>query len=186
MPDYRVRVEDRTFVLLGTVASAASELRIRWLITGAVGRVLLLEMVYKLPRGRATEDVDFAVMVESWDHYQALVHRICADTRFHQDSKQTQRLQLSDNGVIELIPFGGVESDGNVVRWPPDGDFVMSVAGFREACDDAVPVLVNDTLMAHVVSPVVDDLEAALEQFREIATDLGESSADTAEDKRNS
>ncbi len=60
MPDYRVRVEDRTFVLLSTVASAASELQIRWLITGATGRVLLLEMVYKLPRGRATEDVDFA------------------------------------------------------------------------------------------------------------------------------
>lgn len=154
MPDYRVRVEDRTFVLLSAVSSAASALQIRWLVVGATGRVLLLEEVYGLPRGRATEDVDFGVMVESWDHYKALVKQICEDQRFYRDNRQTQRLRFSEGGYIDLVPFGGVESDGNVVRWPPDGDFVMSVAGFREACDDAVPVLVNDTLMAHVVSPV--------------------------------
>ena len=68
MPDYRARIEDRTFVLLTAVASAASELQIGWLIAG--------------------------------------------------------------------------------------GDFVMSVAGFQEAYDNAVQVLVNDTLMVRVVSPV--------------------------------
>ncbi len=140
-------------MLLNAVASAASKLEIRWLIAGAMGRVLLLEEVYKLPPGRATQDVDFGVMVESWDHYQALIRRICEDGRFYQDTKLTLRLN-SEYGSIDLVPFGGVESDGNLLRWPPDGDFVMNVAGFREACDDAVPVLVNDTLVVHVVSPV--------------------------------
>ncbi len=154
MPEHRAQIGDRNFVLLNAVASALSELQIRWLITGAMGRVLLLEEIYKLPRGRATEDFDFGVMVESWDHYQALVQRICADPQFYQDSKQTQRLHFSDYGLIDLIPFGGVESDGNVVRWPPAGDFEMTVAGFREACDHAVTVLVNDTLVVYVVSPV--------------------------------
>ena len=154
MPDYRAHVEGRTFVLLAAVASAASELEIGWLIAGAAGRVLLLEEVYKLPPGRATEDVDYGVMVDSWDHYQALVERICKDERVYKDRKQTQRLHFSDYGIIDLVPFGGVESDGNVIRWPPDGDFVMSVAGFQEAYDNAVQVLVNDTLMVRVVSPV--------------------------------
>jgi len=154
LPDYRARIEDRTFVLLTAVASAASELQIGWLIAGAAGRVLLLEEVYKLPPGRATEDVDYGVMVDSWDHYQALVERICKDERVYKDRKQTQRLHFSDYGIIDLVPFGGVESDGNVIRWPPDGDFVMSVAGFQEAYDNAVQVLVNDTLMVRVVSPV--------------------------------
>ena len=53
-------------MLLSAVSSAASALQIRWLVVGATGRVLLLEEVYGLPRGRATEDVDFGVMVESW------------------------------------------------------------------------------------------------------------------------
>jgi len=140
-------------VLLDAVASAASDLQIRWLIAGAMGRVLLLEVVYKLPPGRATQDVDFGVMVENWDHYQTLMRRICMNGRFHQDGKQTQRLN-SEFGSIDLVPFGGVESNGNLLRWPPDGDFVMSVAGFCEACDDAVQVLVNDTLVVPVVSPI--------------------------------
>ena len=72
-------------MLLNGVAGAASELQIRWLITGAMGRILLLEKVYTLPRGRATEDVDFGVMVKSWDQYQALIQRICEGGRFYQD-----------------------------------------------------------------------------------------------------
>ena len=154
MADHRAHIEDRTFVLLSAVSSAASALQIRWLVVGATGRVLLLEEVYGLPRGRATEDVDFGVMVESWDHYKALVKQICEDQRFYRDNRQTQRLRFFEGGYIDLVPFGGVESDGNVVRWPPDGDFVMSVAGFREACDDAVSVFVNDSLVVPVVSPV--------------------------------
>ena len=154
MPEYRARTEDRTFVILTAVASAASELQIGWLITGAAGRVLLLEEVYQLPRGRATEDVDYGVMVDSWHHYQALVERLCEDPRVYKDKKQAQRLHFSDYGIVDLVPFGGVESDSNVIRWPPDGDFVMSVAGFQEAYDNAVQVLVNDILMVRVVSPV--------------------------------
>lgn len=154
MPDYQARIDDRTFVLLTAVATAASELKIGWLVAGATGRVLLLEEVYKLPPGRATEDVDCGVMVDNWDHYQALVDLICKDARVYKDRKQAQRLHFSDYGIVDLVPFGGVESDGNVVRWPPDGNFVMSVAGFQEAYDNAVQVLVNDTLMVRVVSPV--------------------------------
>lgn len=56
--------------------------------------------------------------------------------------------------MVDLVPFGGVESDGNVIRWPPDGDFVMNVVGFQEAYDNAAQVLVNDALMVRVVSPV--------------------------------
>lgn len=154
MPEYRARIEDRTFIILTAVARAASELQVEWLIAGAAGRVLLLEEVYKLPRGRATEDVDYGVMVDSWDHYQALVERLCKDAGVYKDSQQKQRLHYSDCGIVDLVPFGGVESDGNVIRWPPDGDFVMSVAGFQEAFDNAAQVLVNEALMVRVVSPV--------------------------------
>jgi predicted nucleotidyltransferase len=153
LADCRARVEDRTFTILNAVARAAGELQVGWLIAGAAGRVLLLEEVYKLPRGRATEDVDYGVMVDSWDHYQGLVERLCKDPGVYKDSKQEQRLHFSDCGMVDLVPFGGVESDGNVIRWPPDGEFVMNVVGFQEAYDNAAQVLVNDTLTVRVVSP---------------------------------
>ncbi|MFA7387076.1 MAG: nucleotidyl transferase AbiEii/AbiGii toxin family protein [Thiohalobacteraceae bacterium] len=54
---------------------------------------------------------------------------------------------------LDLVPFGGVESETQQIAWPPQGDFVMSVAGFHDALTDAVPVRVNDRLLVPVVSP---------------------------------
>lgn len=115
--------------------------------------MLLLETVYGLPVGLATEDVDFAVMVESWPHYHRLVADICRDPDFTQDPKQAQRIRYRAEFYLDLVPFGGVESETQQIAWPPQGDFVMSVAGFHDALADAVPVWVNDSLLVPVVSP---------------------------------
>lgn len=123
-------VDAVTFALLNAVAKAAKATDVHWMVTGAWGRVLLLETVYGLPAGRATEDVDFAVMVESWPHYDRLVAGICRDPEFVQDPKQTQRIRYRTEFYLDLVPFGGVESDTQHIAWPPQGDFVMSVAGF--------------------------------------------------------
>ena len=150
-----VRVDAATYGLYAAVAAAANDLDIEWVVTGAASRVILLESVYGLPRGRATEDVDFAVMVETWDEYQALADRICRDPQFRRDARQRQRLQYSKGTYLDLVPFGGIETAGHVVRWPPpEQDFVMSVLGFREACADAVRVILNNMLAVRVVSPV--------------------------------
>ncbi len=61
----KVYLDARTHKLIGAVAKAAETLRIKWMVTGAAGRVLLLEKVYGLPQGRATRDVDLGVMVAS-------------------------------------------------------------------------------------------------------------------------
>ena len=71
-----------TLALLKAVAKVAAELDMAWMVTGAAGRVLLLEGVYGLPQGRATRDVDLGIMVASWDRYRALVDRLRRDDRF--------------------------------------------------------------------------------------------------------
>lgn len=149
----KVRLDARTQKLIAAVASAAEELRIKWMVTGAVGRVLLLESVYGLPHGRATEDVDLGVMVASWDEYQALVEHLCQNADFKSDPKQRQRLRYRNDGIVDLVPFGDIESSGRTIRWPPDNDFAMSVMGFREAHAQAVEVLA-DEIVVPVVSPV--------------------------------
>ncbi|MBI3777293.1 MAG: nucleotidyl transferase AbiEii/AbiGii toxin family protein [Gammaproteobacteria bacterium] len=126
-------------------------MNIKWMVTGAAGRVLLLESVYGLPHGRATEDVDLGVMVANWAQYQALVERLCHDMDFHPDPKQRQRLRFHQDGILDLIPFGGIESSDRTIRWPPDNDFAMSVMGFREAYAEAVEVRAGG-----IVVPVVN------------------------------
>lgn len=153
MAESVAKVDAVTFALLTAVAKAAEATDVRWMVTGAWGRVLLLENVYGLPVGLATEDVDFAVMVESWPHYHRLVADICRDPNFTKDPKQAQRIRYRTEFYLDLVPFGGVESETQQIAWPPQGDFVMSVAGFHDALADAVPVWVNDSLSVPVVSP---------------------------------
>jgi predicted nucleotidyltransferase len=122
------------------------------MVTGAAGRRLLLESVYGLPAGRATEDIDLGVMVASWEQYQTLVARICQDTAFQPDHKQRQRLRYRHEGLLDLVPFGGIENKDRMIRWPPDDDFAMSVMGFSEVRAQAIEMDV-DGLVVPVVSP---------------------------------
>jgi predicted nucleotidyltransferase len=147
------QVDARSLMLLEAVSKAAGELGIAWMVTGAAGRVLLLEGIYGLPQGRATRDIDLGIMVESWERYQGLVNRLQQDGRFQPDPKQQQRLLFADDGMLDLVPFGEIESGDRLIRWPPGNDFAMSVIGFREAYADTVDVPVNG-LNVPVVSPV--------------------------------
>ena len=146
-------VDKRTAALLNVVSQAAQALKIKWMVTGAAGRMMLLEGVYGLPHGRATHDVDLGVMVANWSQYQRLVAQICKNADCVSDPKQRQRLSFRKDGILDLIPFGGIESKDRTIRWPPKNDFVMSVMGFREAYEDAVPVEVEG-IVVPVVSPV--------------------------------
>lgn len=131
-------VDSKTFALLETTAKVTGELGIEWMVTGAGGRVLLLEGVYGLPHGRATQDIDLGIMVASWDHYHALIDRLRGDERFQPDPKQQQRLLFQGESMLDLVPFGEVETEDRIIRWPPGEDFVMNVIGFREAYTDTV------------------------------------------------
>jgi predicted nucleotidyltransferase len=118
-------VDSKTLALLETTAKNTEELGIEWMVTGAGGRVLLLEGMYGLPHGRATHDIDLGIMVASWDHYQALVDRLQEDKRFQPDPKQLQRLHFQGDSMLDLVPFGEIETGDRIIRWPPDQDFVI-------------------------------------------------------------
>jgi len=149
----KAHLEARSHKLIVAVATSAEALRIKWMVTGAAGRVLLLESVYGLPHGRATEDIDLGVMVANWDQYQALVEKICQDTDYQPDGKQRQRIRFRNEGLLDLVPFGDIESSNRTIRWPPDNDFAMSVMGFRDAYAEAVEVL-TDGIVVPVVNPI--------------------------------
>lgn len=139
--------------MLEVVAKAARELGIKWMVTGAAGRVMLLEGVYGLPHGRATEDIDLGVMVSGWDEYHALVKALREDKRFQPDPKQQQRLLYRASGKLDLLPFGEIEAPDRTIRWPPTNDIQLNVMGFREAFSQAIEVALDD-LAVPVVGPV--------------------------------
>lgn len=149
----RVEVDDPTFAMLAAVNVVAKELKILWMVAGASARVMLLEGVYGLQPGRATRDLDLGVMVANWDDYQRLVEGISSDRRFERDPGQRQRLRFVDEGTVDLVPFGGIESDDGIILWPPDNSVAMKVMGFQEAYGESATVKVR-SLDIRVVDPV--------------------------------
>lgn len=136
------------------VARAAEALGVRWFVIGATARFLLLEQVYGLEAGRATADVDFAVALETWDEYARLVDELTKRFGFRQDHARPHRLWTGANQQLDLVPFGIIARPDHAIKWPPDGDEVMSVRGFDAAASDLVIVRVNDDLDVPVVGPV--------------------------------
>lgn len=152
MTNLSVDVEPEKILLLNAVASAAGALNIRWLLTGAGGRILLLEKLHGLPPGGATEDLDFGVMVRSWNEYKALKKHICESGQFHEDTKQSQRLWYKDAAKLDLVPFGAIASPDESVQWPKEDGVVMNVLGFQEACDTAISITANSRLKVPVAT----------------------------------
>jgi predicted nucleotidyltransferase len=125
-------MDPATVAILRDVQRAAQRLNADVLLIGASARDYWLHTRHSIRVGRATEDYDLAVIVESWDAYQQLTEALVKTGQFCQDSHQQQRLYAGDL-TLDLVPFGALESPPGNIAWPPAGNIVMSTLGFRDA-----------------------------------------------------
>jgi predicted nucleotidyltransferase len=143
--------------ILRLVDRAATAVRSRYLVAGAMARDLLLVNTFGLPSGRATRDIDFGVAVESWEQFRTLKGALMKGGQFNATPRQAQQLIWTDpatraNIPIDLIPFGGVTSDSKRLVWPPDKGVVMNVAGFEEALESSLRLRIEEDLVIRVAS----------------------------------
>jgi predicted nucleotidyltransferase len=123
-----------------------------YFLAGATAREIMLRHVFGRGPGRRTLDVDFGIAVESWEQFESLKSALINQADFVSHPKQRQRLTNPANSVVvDLIPFGGIERDGNIF-WPPEEDIVMRVTGFKDAFAGAVSVRLAPDLIIPVVS----------------------------------
>jgi predicted nucleotidyltransferase len=118
-------------------------------VVGAQARDILLNFHRGIDSGRATKDVDFGVMVESWQEYSALRDGLIRTGEFVATAAE-QRLRFG-NMPVDLVPFGGVETVAGTIVWPRDGD-EMNALGFREALTSSVPILLPGNVDVRVAS----------------------------------
>lgn len=139
------------------INAVSKALGLELLLVGAQAKVILLENIHGLNPGRATGDIDFAFAVENWDQFNQIKQSLIATGKFKEQSKVKQRLiyqsSLIEHGfVVDIIPFGKVQDDRNMIAWPPEMDVVMSVSGYQEALDSALLVELDTDLVIKVVS----------------------------------
>jgi len=109
---------------------------------GATARDIVLHFGHGAKIQRATIDIDFGIQVPNWSAFQSLKQKLLS--RGFKESRQQHKLISADGVPIDVVPFGQLEDDNANISWPPDGDWVMNVLGFQEACENAEIVRVHD------------------------------------------
>jgi predicted nucleotidyltransferase len=138
--------------VVADIEASAAALGIAPLIAGAFARDLHLHYGHSIRIQRATQDIDFALAVPDWAAFVALRERLIASGAFEGSLKTAHRLRHSNGWPVDLVPFDGVESRDRKIAWPPQGEFVMDVFGFREALAAAHTVLLPGNVQTRVVS----------------------------------
>ncbi len=139
--------------IIRCVVSTATNLGLtRLFIVGAQARDLILQYAYALPVRRATNDIDFGIVVETWDEFAGLRDALINGEGFRPQPNQQQRLLHEEGAIIDLVPFGNLEQTTGLIVWPPDFTVEMTTIGFREAYANSIDVLLADDLIVKVAS----------------------------------
>ena len=138
--------------VVADLQATASPLGIAVLIAGAFARDLHLHHALGVPVQRQTGDVDFALAVNDWAAFELLRGQLINTGRFAEARGLPHRLRHLNGLPVDLVPFGAIETEQRQIAWPPAGDVVMDVFGFREAQATAVRVDLPEGVQASVVS----------------------------------
>ena len=123
-----------------------------YFLAGATARDLLLEYAHDINPGRNTRDLDLALMVTDWAAFEQLRRSLIESGLFMPIGDSLQKLMFNSIYELDLIPFGAIEQADRTIAWPPDGDVVMNVFGFREVYDHTLLVQLPGEETIRVVS----------------------------------
>ncbi len=142
--DISGKLDTEVLEVIDLLVSVSDALNIEIVLVGAVARDIHFLLVHGIKPGRATADVDFVLLIPSWDAFSEVMTRITRDGKCTRDSKMQHRLYSSAGIMFDLIPFGAIEDPAGKISWPPDCDHVMTTIGFQDALDSAQTCLVKN------------------------------------------
>ncbi|MDP2363016.1 MAG: nucleotidyl transferase AbiEii/AbiGii toxin family protein [Ignavibacteria bacterium] len=131
MYDISKKIDKLTLEVLKKVKNIADKLKIDFFIVGATVRDMILNYMYGIKVYRATNDIDFAVSVKSWEEYKLLMGEI--EKEGFEKSERILHRYTYKGMIIDFIPFGGVSADGKTITWPDKDGKEMNVIGFDDA-----------------------------------------------------
>jgi predicted nucleotidyltransferase len=141
--DFSARTELRALAALNlSLGAAAKTSGIEYFLMGAAARDLILRYAHGIQAARATEDVDFAVMVRDWAQFDALRTELLASGRFHQRPGAALHRMMHSSGLpLDIVPFGGVERPDRTIAWPGSDGTIHDCFGVNEAFAACVDVV---------------------------------------------
>jgi predicted nucleotidyltransferase len=124
---------------LAALHGILKRLQCPYMLVGAAARDVLLYNVFGQRVSRATQDVDIAISIDSWERFNSVKSEILRAPDFQPSTAQPYRVLHKTNGAtystpVDLLPFGEIATEAEAFRWPPPNtDLVMNVAAFGDA-----------------------------------------------------
>ena len=142
------KIDQGTRELLALIHQVTSEMGVEYLVVGATARDLVMHYGYGARIQRATEDLDFAIQIESWVSFTEIKDRLIANG--FKERKSPQRVISPAGMPVDIVPFGGIADKNSNIRWPPPGEIEMDVTGFDEAHKSAIQVLIQQDPLVQI------------------------------------
>jgi predicted nucleotidyltransferase len=128
-------------IIVQDIGRVAYEQNIDLFLVGAVARDELFTNSDDPRSGRRSFDVDFACHLNNWLDYDQFLASLEDTGLFQRSPRCKHQIIHKETGTpVDLVPFGGIESENHVITWPPDGEVEMNVSGFSSAYENALPI----------------------------------------------
>jgi len=123
--------------LIQDVANILNGFDIPFLMIGARARIFAFDQPFNI-QGRATRDWDFAIRLDEWSGYEALIQAMTEgdDARFRKTTIHHRLIHQSTEIEVDIVPFGNISDSQQLIQWPQDNN-TMSVLGLEEAWANA-------------------------------------------------
>jgi predicted nucleotidyltransferase len=130
--DISTKIDPAIIEVLFDIKGVTDRLAIPFFLVGASARDSFFTLLFDVPTIRATFDIDLALKVDSWDQVALLAEGLTTTSRFEPVNKIKSCFRHSNGRLIDIVPFGLLESPSGKIRWPL-GNAIMTTIGFEEA-----------------------------------------------------
>ena len=143
---------------LAALDGILNRLKCSYMLVGATARDILLYNVFGQRVLRATQDVDIAILIDSWDRFKTVKSEILSAPDFQPSTVQPYRVLHKTSGSasstpVDILPFGEIATEAEAFRWPPpDTDLVMNAAAFADAYESSITVAIGSGFDLRIAS----------------------------------
>lgn len=132
-----------------TINAACDATQNSYFVVGAFARDIILENIFNQPTGIATQDIDVAIRINSWGHFNKFIDYLKSNHQF-KDGENSHQF-ISPEGIItDIIPFGKIE-ENRKISFPPH-EREINMLGFQEVHDSTIEIIFDNKIEIKIAS----------------------------------
>ena len=136
--------------LLRKLTASFNRMHREFYVIGATARDIILKQVVGSESKRRTMDLDIAIAIPNWETFAEVQDVLVADG-FEKSRDFKQRFYYREY-ELDIVPYGNVAKDNDIIYWPPEEDIAMSVKGFDEVLSNSITVSIDNEFSVKIAS----------------------------------